>query len=171
MNNIYVVFQLSDNINELVDKINELLLENNKVIFLGEHLDLYENIYTIKGLYEKYPNQIVVLKGEQEQEFIETVKGNNKELEVLQKYVTFKELKDINKRFKKDKDKIKMLLMILHYQHDELLLWLEQLETSYQVDEYIFASRLVSNDTNSHITYQSYTSNSKELIIMDVKKL
>jgi serine/threonine protein phosphatase 1 len=147
----------------------------NKLIFLGDYIDYgnqsSETLYYIKELSEKLKNQIVVLKGNHEEMFLNWLFNpidnvyyliEDQDLKTIKTFLAEEQYLSVCKKMK-DKENIlstsKLIATMVKNNHTELILWLRKLKYYYQTDKQIFVHAGIDEDAQDlwmHGTSKDY---------------
>lgn len=150
------IYAMSDIHGEL-DVFKEALVnvnltnKNNKLILLGDYIDRgnksCETLYFIKDLSEKFPNQIIPLRGNHEDMFLDDLDAMYPigEFSEIKKYITEDEYKTILLKVNNESNELLKSMIIYKYitdlikvKHKNLISWLKALPFYYETEKQIF---------------------------------
>ena len=155
---IYAISDIHGHLDILKETIKRMDLETkeNKLILCGDYIDRgdksCETLYFIKELCEQKPDQVIAIRGNHEEMFLEQfreaspIRDNFME---LQEYVTEEELADLRQPYDKmmsnEGEGLKHLLaflreltMYVKLKHQDLIIWMQKLPYYYETDTQIF---------------------------------
>lgn len=144
----------------------DLTAKNNKLILLGDYINRgdksCETLYFVKDLSEKYPEQVVALKGNHEEMFLEDISEKNNlfssdSYNELQSYLSQEELSSIANEFSDSmsmNDNIiaiyKEMVSLIKTKHSEMLYWLKSLPYIYETDTQIFVHAGIDEEAGEY---------------------
>jgi serine/threonine protein phosphatase 1 len=141
----------------LKQNMNIIDLESNvenKVIFLGDYIDYGKEscqvLEYIFNLQRKYPSQVIVLRGNHEDMFLEWISNpeenvywlnEDEDLITTRTFITKEQLENVLDMIK-NKEKIqeisKVLAKMIKINHKDLIIWLKNLKYFYETENQIF---------------------------------
>lgn len=147
-------------------KLVDLGNKDNKLILLGDYIDRgnksCETLYFIKKLTEKYPNQVIALRGNHEEMFLELLfskdflltSGSYNE---IQNYLSDKELDRIVNNCNASlpiQAKIgviyKEMIVQIRIKHSELIKWIQSLPYYYETKKQIYVHAGVDEEAEEY---------------------
>lgn len=139
--------------------------KNNQLILLGDYIDRgrqsCETLYFIKDLQENYPKQVIVLRGNHEEMFLEQFsKGylfTSTDYDEIQKYLSENELENIVKRFEgvsslnaRICNVYREMIALSKLKHKELIKWLRTLPYYYETESQIYVHAGVDEESGEY---------------------
>lgn len=140
----------------------DLETKGNKLILLGDYIDggdrSYETLCFIKELSKSYPQQVIALRGNHEEMFLEQLSDKNHlfyadSYNEMQNYLTQEELSNITNKIS---DSLPMssyiiaiykeMIAMIKTKHKDLLTWLENLPYYYTTENQIFVHAGVNEE-------------------------
>lgn len=128
--------------------------KGNKLILLGDYIDggkqSYETLCFIQELSKSYPNQVIALRGNHEEMFLEQLSNKNyvfytDSYNEMQNYLTKDELSNINNKINGSLTMsanitaiYKEMIALIKLKHKDLLTWLKALPYYYTTENQIF---------------------------------
>lgn len=124
----------------------------NKLIFLGDYIDLGDNscecLYYIKKLSEKYKEQVIVLRGNHEEMFLEWLSkpienitwfNQERNLEPVKSFLTKEQFNEILNLQSPDIFCLsKLISAMVKDNHKELITWIKKMSYYFQTENQIF---------------------------------
>lgn len=119
----------------------------NQLILLGDYINRgeksCETVYYVKQLQERYPSQVIVLRGNHEDMLLEQLESNYfvQDLDVaeLKKFLTEQEWLALFTAYNQQPEQLlKALIQTIKANHHSLLNWLDKLPYFYETDKQIF---------------------------------
>lgn len=162
---IYAMSDIHGHLEILKNTLKNVNLKekNNKLILLGDYIDRgdksCETLYFIKKLSEKFPNQIIALRGNHEDMFLDDLYAMYPigELSEIKKYITEDEYKAILLKVANESDELLKSMIIYKYltdlikvKHKNLITWLKGLPYYYETEEQIFVHAGIDEDAGEY---------------------
>jgi serine/threonine protein phosphatase 1 len=125
----------------------DLSKADNKLILLGDYINRgeqsCETLYFIKQLYEQYKNQVVVLRGNHEEMFLEQLNRDYIAVDTdyveLKNYLSNEDLTSILENGNPSgKAIVSKMLSLIKMKHKELIYWLRNLPYYYETETQIY---------------------------------
>ena len=169
MSRIYALSDIHgylDILKETMKKVD--LSSNNKLIFLGDYIDegpsskgTLEYIY---NLQKQYPDQVIVLKGNHEEMFLEWLADPEyffelqPDFQTIKPFLTEKHLSDINKLRNSSKpttvyDINRIVAQCVRKNNRELIEWMKGLPVYYETENQIFVHAGIDEEAGEYWSY------------------
>lgn len=169
MSKIYALSDIHgylDILKETMKKVD--LSSNNKLIFLGDYIDegpsskgTLEYIY---NLQKQYPDQVIVLKGNHEEMFLEWLADPEylfelqPDFQTIKPFLTEKHLSDINKLRNSSQpttvyDINRIVAQCVQKNNRELIEWMKGLSVYYETENQIFVHAGVDEEAGEYWSY------------------
>lgn len=153
----YAISDIHGYLDELKESMKLVdLNDNNKLIFLGDYIDYgdysRETLYYIKDLFDRYKNQIMVLRGNHEESFLEWLVSpidninyftEDKELHTLKTFLDDMDIIHLSDNIEKRNVEV---ANIINNKHKDLINWLKSLPYYYETDKQIFVHAGIDED-------------------------
>ena len=166
MSKIYALTDIHGYLDILMETMKKVDLSNNdKLIFLGDYIDDGPNgrqtLEYIYALQKQYPNQIIVLKGNHEEWFIDWLENDieiayfqaDKNLETLRTFLNDNQLGSIANYLKNGKSIFEINGIIKKYiksNYSELISWVKDLPLFYETDKQIFVHAGIDEEAGEY---------------------
>lgn len=160
MSNIYALSDIHGKMTSLLKTLENIDLENpeNSIIFLGDYInggpDSAQVLSFIFELTKKYPNQVIALMGNHEEDFLEFIFGEDdlmwlsqdKDLNTVRSFMKEEQLQAITIQVKnavsKNEDFYEsmsgLIISIIKENYKELLSWVQKLPRYYETNKQIY---------------------------------
>ena len=170
---IYAISDIHGHLDILKETIKRMDLETkeNKLILCGDYIDRgdksCETLYFIKELCEQKPKQVIALRGNHEEMFLEQfqeeypIRDNFME---LKEYVTEEELEDLRapyvKKMSNEGKGLKYLVAFLReltryveLKHQDLIMWMKTLPYYHETETQIFVHAGIDEEAGEQWKY------------------
>lgn len=169
MSKIYALSDIHgylDILKETMKKVD--LSSNNKLIFLGDYIDegpsSKETLEYIYNLQKQYPEQVIVLKGNHEEMFLEWLADPEyffelqPDFQTIKPFLTEKHLSDINKLRNSSKEMNeyginRIIAQCIRKNNRELIEWMKKLPVYYETETQIFVHAGVDEEAGEYWKY------------------
>ena len=171
MSKIYALSDIHGYLDILKETMKKVDLSgDNKLIFLGDYIDRgpssKETLEYIFNLQKQYPEQVIVLKGNHEEMFLEWLADPNDisylqtdyDLHTIKTFLTEKQLADIDKLCNNSKpttvyDINRIVVQCVRKNNRELIEWVKRLPVYYETKKQIFVHAGVDEEAGEYWSY------------------
>lgn len=168
MAKIYALSDIHGYIDLLQEKMKKVDLSgNNKLIFLGDYIDRgpssKETLEYVLDLQKQYPNQVIALKGNHEEMFLEWIDGlsdisylqTDHDLQTIRTFLTEEQLADVDKKCNSSKqyDINRIVIQYVQQNNRALIEWIKGLPVYHETENQIFVHAGIDEEAGEYWNY------------------